>query len=62
MGGALVRQGHAHRARGGTKAQGAIIEASVANWSEAGGRALVQLIVAGQRVPPGPTATTGVGH
>ena len=55
---ALVWQGHAHRARGGTEAQGAVIEASVADRGEAGGRAFVQLIVACQGVPSGPAAPT----
>lgn len=58
VGGALVGQRHAHGARGRTEAQGAIIEAPVANRGEAGGRAFVQLIVACQGVPSGPTATT----
>ncbi len=58
MGGALVGEGHAHGAWRGTEAQGAVIEASMADRGEAGGCAFVQLIVARQRVPPGTTATT----
>lgn len=58
VGGALVGQRHAHGARRGTEAQGAIIEASVADRGEAGGRAFVQLIVTRQGVPPGTAATT----
>lgn len=62
VGGALVGQGHAHGAGGGAEAQRAVVEATVANGVEAGGRALVQLVVARQRVPPGAAATAGVGH
>lgn len=62
MGGALVGEGHAHWPRGRTEAQGAIIEASMANRGEAGGVAFVQLIVACQGVPPGAAASTRVGH
>lgn len=48
MGGALVGQGHSHGARGWTEAQGAVVEASMADRGEAGGRAFVQLTVARQ--------------
>lgn len=62
VGGALVGQGHPHGAGGGAEAQGAVVEAAVSDGGEAGGRALVQLVVAGQRVPPGAAATARVGH
>jgi len=62
VGGALVGEGHAHGPRRGAEAQGPVVEAPVANGGEAGGRALVQVTAARQRVPPGAAAAARVGH
>lgn len=62
MGGALVGERHAHRTRGRTEAQGAVIEPSVTDRGEARGRAFVELVVASQGVPPRAAATTRIGH
>ena len=62
VGGALVGEGHADWAGRGAEAQGSVVEPSVANRGEAGGRALVKVTAARQGVPPGATATARVRH